>query len=247
MRVELFFDCLSPFSYLAFQVLRRYKPVWGYDLQLRPTLLGGVMAATKNLPPMARPWAAATVKTGIQDGPRNKAYFNVPNMQPMPNNFFGPDGPADKRGLARDMRYMRLLTSVRLHHPEHLEPVTAGVFDLIWADPTSRDGGGNVIITEEILGAICVDAGISASDAALCVEAIGSVETKTALKESVGEAVGRGMYGAPFFAITDHGVASQPDEMIAFGSDRFEQIAFALERPWFGPDPARPSVASSKL
>lgn len=43
MRVELFYDCLSPFSYLAFKVLRRYKPVWGFDLQLRPTLLGGVM------------------------------------------------------------------------------------------------------------------------------------------------------------------------------------------------------------
>ena len=43
MRVELFFDCLSPFSYLAFQVLRRYQPVWGYELSLRPTLLGGIM------------------------------------------------------------------------------------------------------------------------------------------------------------------------------------------------------------
>ena len=53
----------------------------------------------------------------------------------------------------------------------------------------------------------------------------------------------RGMYGAPFFAITDHNIASQPEEMIAFGSDRFEQIAFALDKPWFGPDPSRPSTA----
>lgn len=48
MRVELFYDCLSPFSYLAFKVLRRYKPVWGFDLQLRPTLLGGVMVCLNN-------------------------------------------------------------------------------------------------------------------------------------------------------------------------------------------------------
>jgi len=243
----LFYDCLSPFSYLAFKVLRRYKPVWGFDLQLRPTLLAGVMAGTKNLPPIARPWAASTVKIAAQDGPRNKAYFNVPNMQPFPANFFGPDGPADKRGLARDMRYMRLLTSVRLRHPHLLEPVTAGVFDLIWADPNARDAKGNVIITEEILSAICTDAGISSADAAACIDAIGSDETKSALKESVGEAIDRGMYGAPFIAITDHGVGSQPAEMITFGSDRFEQLAFTLGLPWYGPDPERPSATSSKL
>ena len=48
MRIELFYDCLSPFSYLAFKVLRRYKPVWGFDLQLRPTLLAGVMVCLNN-------------------------------------------------------------------------------------------------------------------------------------------------------------------------------------------------------
>lgn len=34
------------------------------------------------------------------------------------------DGPADKRGLARDMRYQRLLTAVRLRHPEALSALT---------------------------------------------------------------------------------------------------------------------------
>ena len=41
-RHELFYDCLSPFSYLAFTVLERYQPVWEVDLRLRPLLLGGV-------------------------------------------------------------------------------------------------------------------------------------------------------------------------------------------------------------
>jgi hypothetical protein len=45
--IELFYDCLSPFSYLAFTVLERYQPVWEVDLRLRPLLLGGVMGATK--------------------------------------------------------------------------------------------------------------------------------------------------------------------------------------------------------
>jgi glutathione S-transferase kappa 1 len=93
----LFYDCLSPFSYFAFTVLSRYKSVWGVELTLKPVLLGGIMASTKNLPPMARPWAPSTAKVGAQDMLRNKGWFNVPHMLDVPSNFFGPDGPADKR------------------------------------------------------------------------------------------------------------------------------------------------------
>jgi glutathione S-transferase kappa 1 len=146
-------------------------------------------------------------------------------------------------------RYQRLLTAVRQIQPIHLEGVTAGVFKLIWGDKDARDAGGNVIITEAILQAICTSAGIPAIDAATCVAAIDSVETKSALKHSVVEAVERGAYGAPFIAVTGHGKTDQPDEIVVFGSDRFEQLAFVLGLPWYGPDPTRPSVgdAISKL
>ena len=63
------------------------------------------MAATGNLPPMARPWAAASAKWSGQDIERNRAFFNLPEMLDMPSNFFGPEGPADPTGLSRDMRY----------------------------------------------------------------------------------------------------------------------------------------------
>jgi 2-hydroxychromene-2-carboxylate isomerase len=55
-----------------------------------------------------------------------------------------------------------------------------------------------VVITDEILHTICTDAGLPDTAAAACITAINSTETKAALKESVGEAVGRGAFGAPF-------------------------------------------------
>ena len=105
VRIELYFDCLSPFSFMAHRILTRYEQLWGVELELKPVLLGGIMAATGNLPPMARPWAAASAKWSTQDMERTKGLFNLPQMQSMPSNFFGPDGPSDPTGLARDFRY----------------------------------------------------------------------------------------------------------------------------------------------
>ena len=96
-QIELYYDCLSPFSFFAFTTLTRYQSVWDVELTLKPVLLGGIMASTGNVPPGARPWAAATSKVGGQDMIRNKEWFNVPHMEGGPANFFGPDGPADKR------------------------------------------------------------------------------------------------------------------------------------------------------
>ena len=61
---------------------------------------------------------------------------------------------------------------------------------------------------------------------------------------SVEEAVELGMYGAPFIKIDSPAAGDTP--MVCFGSDRFEQLAFANGWPWRGPDPSRPS-AEAKL
>jgi hypothetical protein len=64
-----------------------------------------------------RPWAAAAAKVGGQDMARNMQWFNLPNMLTGPSNFFGPEGPADRTGLARDFRYQRHLTAISRLHP----------------------------------------------------------------------------------------------------------------------------------
>ena len=39
LKVKFFFDCISPFSCYAFNVVRRYQPIWGFQLELKPFLL----------------------------------------------------------------------------------------------------------------------------------------------------------------------------------------------------------------
>ena len=250
-KIELYFDCLSPFSYLAFTVLTRYEEMWGVDLELKPFLLGGVMAATGNTPPGARPWAGATARVSMQDMARTKRHFNMPDMLDMPGNFFGPDGPADKRGLARDLRYMRTLAALRRLHPARpggsgaalLRDGARAIFRHIWADASARDGAGNVAMNEHVLEDVLVrHTALGVADAAEVVAAHSAPETKAALKATVAEAVERGAYGAPFIVLRRQGGGQEEEEHVFFGSDRFEQLAFVAGLPWLGPDPKRPSV-----
>ncbi|XP_006861253.1 PREDICTED: glutathione S-transferase kappa 1 isoform X4 [Chrysochloris asiatica] len=50
--LELFYDVLSPYSWLGFEVLCRYQHVWNVDLQLRPTLIAGIMKDSGSLSAM---------------------------------------------------------------------------------------------------------------------------------------------------------------------------------------------------
>ncbi|KAM9204266.1 glutathione S-transferase kappa 1 isoform 2-T2 [Mergus octosetaceus] len=47
--VELFYDVVSPYSWLGFEVLCRYQHIWNIDLRFRPAFLGGIMQATGSL------------------------------------------------------------------------------------------------------------------------------------------------------------------------------------------------------
>ncbi|XP_076826683.1 glutathione S-transferase kappa 1-like isoform X2 [Brachyhypopomus gauderio] len=50
--IELFYDVVSPYSWLGFEVLCRYRSVWNIDLKLRPAFLGGVMNESGSLAAM---------------------------------------------------------------------------------------------------------------------------------------------------------------------------------------------------
>jgi len=211
--IELFYDCLSPFSYLAFLVLTRYESLWGVKLELRPVLLGGIMASTGNVPPMARPWAGAAAKVAGQDMARCRDHFNT-NMLEPPSNFFGPDGPSDKRGLARDFRYMRCLSALSRLHPQlALRKATKLVFEQIWAG--ERDPAGNAPMSEAVLHRILRESGLSVDEAGTVVANIAAAETKAALRSNTEDAVQRGAFGAPFIAV--RGVPGHDEEMVFFG------------------------------
>ncbi|KAM5255515.1 glutathione S-transferase kappa 1 isoform 3-T3 [Ctenodactylus gundi] len=50
--LELFYDVLSPYSWLGFEVLCRYQNIWNIKLELRPTYIAGIMRDSGSLSAM---------------------------------------------------------------------------------------------------------------------------------------------------------------------------------------------------
>lgn len=50
-KITLYYDCVSPYSWLAFEFLLAHEKEWNFELVLKPIFLGGVMKASGNNPP----------------------------------------------------------------------------------------------------------------------------------------------------------------------------------------------------
>ena len=77
--VDFYYDVVSPWSYIGFEVLLRYQSSWNIDINLRPVFLGGVMQGSGNQPPATLP-AKATY--GMIDLNRSARYYGLEISMP---------------------------------------------------------------------------------------------------------------------------------------------------------------------
>ena len=170
MRLELFYDVISPWSFLAFETLCRYRHAWDLDLVLRPAFLGGVFAATGNTPPAGLPSRAVYL---LQDLARSSRQFEVPLAFPsaFPGNTIVP---------------MRVLSLVAEEQPRHHEDLARALWQRYWSD--------DIDITQpELLRAACVDIGLGTD----LIERSADADNKARLRAATEEAVARGAFGFP--------------------------------------------------
>ena len=117
MRIEFFYDVVSPYSWLGFEVLMRYQKIWKVDIALKPMLLGGVMKGSGNQPPATLPAKAAYMQKDLQLATK---FFQVPLVFPteFPYNTL----------LAQ-----RTLVYIGLHHPNQLESASRALWTAYWS------------------------------------------------------------------------------------------------------------------
>ncbi|XP_022807846.1 glutathione S-transferase kappa 1-like isoform X2 [Stylophora pistillata] len=165
--VELFYDVISPYSWIAFEVLCRYRPKWNLDLQFRPFLLGGIMAGSGNRPPAMVPAKGVYMMKDIQ---RLREFYGIP--------ITPPSDPANVMFTKGSLPTMRLLTAACKYHPEKLEELSREFWMRAW----SR---------------VCTKVGLSADDTQALISKTKDQEIKDTLKETTQKALDLGAFGAP--------------------------------------------------
>lgn len=222
-QIDFFYDIASPYSWIAFETLMRYRCMWNAEISLRPFFLGGVMKETGNKPP-------ATLKA--------KRLYMMEDLQRMARYHGVPLVPLkDKDAMYSTLGAQRLLTAVSLDAPEQLENVTRALWLRLW-------GGGGDIAAPQGLQEACVSAGLGSDVAGALLAKADSEDAKCRLKAITDEALKRGAFGAPW--ITLEKKHSNPPEQDSkswhtfWGCDRFDVLAETLGQPWFGPMPPPP-------
>uniref|UniRef100_A0A7N9AVY2 Glutathione S-transferase kappa n=1 Tax=Mastacembelus armatus TaxID=205130 RepID=A0A7N9AVY2_9TELE len=205
--VELFYDVASPYSWLGFEVICRYKNVWNIDLKFRPAFLGGVMKGSGNKSP-------AMVQKKVlymdKDLSRLRDYFNVPMQHPA-----DPIGVIFKKG---SLSAMRFLTAVQEREGGNTmaEQVSRELFLRIWNEDKDITEPGS-------LSEAAVKAGLSESEIKELLELYTSPKMKDKLRSTTQDALDYGAFGFPLLVCHVNSKAE-----VFFGSDRFELMAHCI-------------------
>lgn len=215
LKIQLFYDVVSPFSWVAFEVLCQYRKPWNMELEFCPFFLSGIMKGSDNKPPGVVPAKAVYMTKDIR---------RLAEFYQMPLRF--PTDVAEVMFVKGSLKSQRLLTATKLSSPAHVEELSRQLWSRIW----SRDED----ITEvESLREACSKAGLSQDQAE---DLIGQTETSTVkeeLKKTTQIALDNGAFGSPFMLV--HTKDGRKEEF--FGGDRFEVMAHMIGEKWEGPLP----------
>ena len=172
--IECFFDCSSPWTWLAFHNLRPMAAELGETVDWKPVLVGGIFNAVNpsvyEFREKGVPAKQAYHRKDLQDWAR----LNGLKILFPPSVF-----PVNS---VKAMRACCWLKPQAL-----LEPFAAAVFKAYWSD--DRD-----ISQDAVLADIATALGI---DAAALLAGIATPEVKARFKANTDEAIARGAFGSP--------------------------------------------------
>jgi glutathione S-transferase kappa 1 len=210
---ELFYDVISPYSWIAFEELCRYRTKWNIDLKLKPMFLGGVMANSSNHPPITVP---AKARYMFHDLTRLRQLYQIP--------LNAPSNPTELLLVKGSLNAQRFLTAVEQQRPELVEPLSRELWMRAW----SRDED---ITTNDSLKQVGQVVGLSDADTNMFLELIKESRVKEQLKRVTQEALDAGAFGAPTIIVHD----ADNKKHLIFGSDRIQVIAMLLNEQYVGP------------
>ncbi|SCV68062.1 BQ2448_183 [Microbotryum intermedium] len=222
-RIVLYYDCVSPWARNAYEVLKRYEPIWAVELVLKPRFLGGVMVASGNKPPLT-----VANKGKWMNGfdlPLASEYLQLPFE--FPDNF-----PVNTMAVARFLR------QVEEASPDRLRATTDIFFNAIWGATKVQPASASA--KPETWRKLLPSSLFDDQELQELVKQSMGTENKDRVKAEAAALVGDGAFGFPWIVAEREDGQTRP----FFGSDRFEIMAFWLGKKWSGPCPAVEQAAA---
>ena len=202
-KLEFFFDCTSPWTYLAFAGMQDINRRYSLDIRWRPILVGGVF--NKVNPDLYDQRARAFTE------PRYKRYINY-TMKDL----------ADWAALRNivitwpDFHPVSAVKCMRAcivaQQNNRIEPWAQAIFEAYWSK--SLD-----VSQDEILLELANSSGL---DSSTLLTKIDDPAIKQALRDNTEELIERGGYGSPTMFIND--------EDMYFGNDRLQLVEKKLQQ-----------------
>jgi 2-hydroxychromene-2-carboxylate isomerase len=169
-KIEMFFDCSSPWTYLAFHNIRPLAAEFRAEMVWRPILVGGIFNAINPIyekPPI--PAKQAYFQKDQQDWAR------LAGLTIIRPSVFPVNSVKAMRGC------------IALKKEGKLEPFAKGVFEAYWRD--NRDISQLSVLTD-----ICRQIGVEPDTFLVAIE---KPEVKEALRNNTQEVMDRGGFGSP--------------------------------------------------
>lgn len=218
-RIQLYYDIISPYSYLAFEALTRYTRtgVWDVELQLCPAALGGVhkIAGVQQITPAVHPLKKANMHREMR---RLFAEYgiegSIPETHPFEYNTLGI------------MRFLRVLQDSG--DSALLEACSRRLFDQLFRAHTKPADAS-------FLGVLAPSLLTNAKLEQLIAKSVEPENKKRLADEAAALVQTHGAFGFPWIVVQRADGAQES----WFGSDRFGNIAWWLGEgfEWSGPNP----------
>jgi 2-hydroxychromene-2-carboxylate isomerase len=200
-KLEFFFDCSSPWTYLAFTNIQPLAARYGVEITWRPFLVGGVFNTINDSVYQSRqnpvPAKVAYGKKDMKDWARlagirithPPSIFPINSVKAMWGCFV-----ADEAGL--------------------LVPFATRVFEAYWGDDEN-------IAEDEVLARLCDDVGL---DKSLFFDGIALQQIKDRLRNNTQELIDRGGFGSPTIYINETDMYFGNDRLVLM-EDALERLA----------------------
>ena len=178
--ITFYFDCSSPWTWLAFHNIQPMAKELGVDIDWRPVLVGGVFNAVND-----------SVYEARKAGPNPKARYHAKDLQDwarfsglsirMPPSVF-------------PVNSVKVMRACILLKPEgKLADFATAAFETYWTDDLD-------ISKDEVVRDICVRAGVDASHV---LNRIQDPSLKDQLRANTDELIARGGFGSPTMFVGD--------------------------------------------